>query len=192
MTNGSPSSVTERSSANRAAELGAHPLRLAAIVARARNGVIGRDNALPWRLSSDLQRFKALTLGKPVLMGRRTFASLPAALPGRPNLVLTRDTTFQAKDAWVFSNLDATLAAGSAMAHARGASEVCLIGGAELFASLADRIDRFYLTEVLDDPQGDVVMPAPDPVRFTETYREAVPAGPKDEHATVYRILDRI
>ncbi|HRP12618.1 MAG TPA: dihydrofolate reductase, partial [Terricaulis sp.] len=109
----------------------AAPPKLTLVLAIAKNGVIGRDGALPWRLSSDLKRFKAATLGKPVLMGRKTWDSLPKRpLPGRENLVLTRDANFQAEGAWVFTALAAMCAAARAMAQRSGAGEICVIGGA--------------------------------------------------------------
>ena len=99
--------------------------KLTLVVAVARNGVIGRDGALPWRISSDMKHFKAATMGKPVLMGRKTWESLPKKpLPGRQNLILTRDANFAAEGAWVYSDLAAMLAAGRAMAEAQGAEEV--------------------------------------------------------------------
>lgn len=166
--------------------------RLALVVARARNGVIGRAGGLPWRLSSDLKRFKAITMGKPVLMGRKTWDSLPTRpLPGRPNLILTRDPRFAAPAAWVFSSLDALCAAGRALAQAAGADEVCVIGGAELYAQTLSRADRIYLTEVDAAPEGDAHLPPIDESAFAETARETHAAGPKDESPFTLRVLDR-
>jgi len=122
-------------------------------LARADNGVIGRDGGLPWRLPADLKRFKAATMGKPMVMGRRTFESFPAPLPGRRHIVLTRSPRWRADGAEVAHS------AGEALALA-GAGEVAVIGGAEVFALLLDRADRIALTEVHCAPPGDAVVPA--------------------------------
>lgn len=165
---------------------------VALIVARAKNGVIGRDGGLPWRLSSDLKRFKALTMGKPVLMGRKTWDSLPVKpLPGRPNIVLTRDATFRADGVWSFSDIAAALAAARAIAVAHDAAEVAVIGGTALFALTLPLADKLYLTEVDAAPEGDARFPALDEAAFTEVAREEFPAGPRDDHAFVLRTLER-
>lgn len=167
--------------------------KLTLVVAAGENGVIGRDGDLPWRLKSDMARFKAATLGKPVLMGRKTWDSLPRKpLPGRQNLVLTRDASLVAEGAWVFTALDALLAAGRAMAEASGAEEVCVLGGAQLYAATLPLADRVRLTEVKLSPAGDAVLPALDPAVWREVSREAVAAGPNDDADFVVRVLDRI
>lgn len=120
-------------------------------LARADNGVIGRDGALPWRLSADLRRFKALTMGKPMVMGRKTFESFPSPLPGRRHIVLTRDPDWSAPGAEV--------AYDPAAALALAGEDVAVIGGAEVFALLLDRADRVELTEVHASPEGDAVVP---------------------------------
>jgi dihydrofolate reductase len=165
--------------------------RLTLVVAVAKNGVIGRDGALPWRLSSDMKRFKAATTGKPVLMGRKTWDSLPKKpLPGRQNLILTRDADFIAQDAWVYTDLPAMLAAGQAMAEAAGADEVCVIGGAQLFNAVLDQADRIVLTEVNLEPQGDARLDL-DLSSWREVSREHVERGPKDDADFVVRVLER-
>jgi len=126
------------------------------IVARAANGVIGADGKLPWRLPADLKRFKALTMGKPMIMGRRTFESFPAPLPGRRHIVLTRDTTWHAPGAEPAHTVEQALAIA-------GRSEVAVIGGAEIAALLLPLCDRIELTEVHADYPGNVTMPAPGP-----------------------------
>ena len=123
------------------------------VVARADNRVIGRDGALPWHLPDDLKRFKALTMGKPLVMGRRTFESLPRLLPGRRHIVLTRDTAWQPEGAEVAHDAD------SALALAGDAAEAIVIGGAEVFALFLPRAARIELTEVHRDVEGDVLMP---------------------------------
>ena len=126
----------------------------------ARNRVIGRDGDLPWRLPEDLKRFKAVTLGKPVVMGRRTWESLPRKpLPGRPNFVVTRQKGFNAEGAVCCRDLDSALSAAGATAAAIGADEVCLIGGGTLYAEALSRADRIDLTEIDLEPDGDTLFP---------------------------------
>lgn len=134
--------------------------KLSLIVAKSRNGVIGVDGDLPWRLSSDLKFFKRTTLGKPVLMGRVTWESLPFALPGRPNLVLTRDKTYKAPKAEIFHDMHAMIGRGYELAGETGADEVMLIGGAKLYAALMRYCDRMYITEVDAMIEGDAHFPA--------------------------------
>ena len=162
-------------------------------LARARNGVIGREGVLPWRLAADMRRFRALTLGKPVIMGRRTWESLPRRpLPGRLNLVLTRTAAYEAAGALVSDDFAEALAIAREQATEDGVAEVCVIGGAEVFALALPRARRAYLTEVLGDPEGDVLMPPLDEAGWTEVSREALPAGPDDAFPTVFRVLERV
>jgi dihydrofolate reductase len=165
-------------------------------VARARNGVIGRDGGLPWRLKSDLALFKSVTLGKPVIMGRKTWESLPRRpLPGRMNLVLTRDGSYAEKavahGALICERLDEAVQIAREQAEEDGVDEVCVIGGAALFALALPKARRMYLTEVEADIAGDVVMPAFDEAAWTEVRREAHAAGPDDEYDFVFRVLER-
>ena len=165
---------------------------LALVVARARNGVIGRDGDLPWRLRSDLQRFKAVTMGKPCIMGRRTWDSLPLKpLPGRLNLVLSKDESFEARGAVVCTTLDEAVEIAREQAMDDGVDEVCVIGGAGLFAAALPRAKRLYLTEVDAEPEGDVRFPPFDESAWVEVSSEPVPAGEKDDHAFVFRVLER-
>ncbi|WP_292110023.1 dihydrofolate reductase [Brevundimonas sp.] len=166
--------------------------RLALVVARARNGVIGRDGDLPWRLRSDLQRFKAVTMGKPCVMGRKTWESLPLKpLPGRLNLVLSKDESFEPKGAVACLTLDEAIEIGREQAVEDGVDEVCVIGGAGLFAATLPRAKRLYLTEVDAEPEGDVLFPPFDESAWVEVSSEAVPPGEKDDHAFVFRVLER-
>ena len=166
--------------------------QLVIVVARARNGVIGRDGDLPWRLRSDLQRFKAITLGKPCIMGRRTWESLPLKpLPGRLNLVLSRDESFTAQGAVVCTTLDEAVEIARETAEEDEVGEICVIGGVALFETALPRAKRLYLTEVEAAPDGDVVFPAFDEGAWTEVSSEEHPAGEKDDHAFVFRVLER-
>lgn len=166
------------------------------VVARGSNGVIGRDGGLPWRLRSDLQRFKAITVGKPCIMGRKTWESLPLKpLPGRLNIVLTRDEGWgedgQAKGALVCRTLDEAIEIARETAEEDGVDEVCVIGGVALFAAALPRAKRLYLTEVDAAPDGDAVFPDFDESDWTETANEPHPAGEKDDHAFTFRTLER-
>ncbi|HYF21758.1 MAG TPA: dihydrofolate reductase [Caulobacteraceae bacterium] len=165
---------------------------LALVVARARNGVIGRGGGLPWRLKSDLALFKRNTMGKPVIMGRKTWESLPLRpLPGRLNLVLTRDGGFEPKGAVACERLEEALEIAREQAREDGVGEICVIGGSALFELALPRARRLYLTEVEAEPEGDVVFPAFDEDAWTEVARETHPAGPQDDHPFVFRLLER-
>lgn len=164
---------------------------LAAIVARSTNHVIGRDGDLPWRLRSDLQHFKRVTLGKPCLMGRKTWESLPFPLPGRPNLVLTRDGAYQAKGAEVFTDMNVMVGRGAELAGTLGVDEVMIIGGAQIYKSLMPWIGRVYETEVDAVIEGDAYFPEL-PAKTWITHDEVThSAGKGDDHAFITRILDR-
>lgn len=135
------------------------------VVAQADNGVIGRNGALPWRIPQDMRRFRALTMGKPCVMGRKTWDSLPKKpLPGRDNIVVTRDPNFAAAGASVVHSLDEALA--------REAEEICVIGGAELYSAALPRATRIHLTEVHAQVQGDTRLPQFDRAVWRETARE--------------------
>jgi dihydrofolate reductase len=147
---------------------------LAIIAAIAQNGVIGAGNRLPWRLSSDLKRFRALTLGKPLLMGRKTFDSIGRALPGRETIVVTRRRDFKSEiseSVHVARNLGDALALAQVRAAAMGADEIILAGGAELYQSLIDRVQRMHLTFVDLAPDGDVRFPKIDWSQWQEEQR---------------------
>ena len=161
-------------------------------VARGANGVIGVGGTLPWRLKSDLALFKSLTFGKPVIMGRKTWDSLPRKpLPGRANIVLSRDGSFEPKGALVCEGLSEALQIAREQAEDEGEIEVCVIGGAAVFAAALPKARRMYLSEVDASPEGDVYFPAFDEAGWTEVRREDHPAGPEDDHAFVFRVLER-
>lgn len=162
-------------------------------IARARNGVIGRDGALPWRLKSDLAIFKATTLGKPVIMGRKTWDSLPfRPLKGRMNLVLSRDGSFEPKGAVVCEDFSEAVQIAREQADEDGAEEVCVIGGASIFTLALQRAQRLYLTEVEADVEGDVTLPPIDESRWREVRREHHPADQDNDHPFTFRVLERI
>jgi dihydrofolate reductase len=168
------------------------PLLTLGPLARAKNGVIGRDGVLPWRIATDMAHFKALTLGKPVIMGRKTWESLPRRpLPGRTNIVLTRDGSFEPKNAVRCEDFSEALQIAREQASEDGASEVCVIGGAALFALALPKAGRIYLTEVEADVAGDAVFPPFDETQWLEVSRQAHPAGDGDEYPFVFRTLER-
>ena len=162
------------------------------VVARARNGVIGRGGGLPWRLRSDMALFKATTLGKPIIMGRKTWDSLPKKpLPGRLNLVLTRDASFEPKEAVACPDFTEALSIAREQAAEDGAEEVCVIGGVALFELALPKAKRLYLTEVEAEVEGDVHFPPFDESAWREVRREAHPRGQGDDYDFVFRVLER-
>jgi dihydrofolate reductase len=165
--------------------------KIALVVAVSENGIIGRNGALPWRLPSDLKTFRRLTMGKPVVMGRRTFQSLKKPLDGRDNIVVTRDRTFAADGTLIAHSIDEALSIAREMARRRRADEVAVIGGAEIFAAVLPMADRAYWTIVHASIEGDTVMPALHPGEWKETAREPLTRSEKDEFAATLTILER-
>lgn len=152
------------------------------VVAVSANGVIGRDGGLPWHLPSDLKRFKALTLGKPVIMGRKTWASIGRPLPGRPNIVISRDTHFVAEGAIVVQSLEAALDQARRLAVDLGVDEVCVIGGGEIYRQAIGQADLLHVTTVAAEVDGDTRFPVIDPAIFEKIVDEPLPRGEKDSH----------
>ncbi|WP_029087710.1 dihydrofolate reductase [Brevundimonas aveniformis] len=162
------------------------------VAARGRNGVIGSEGALPWRLRSDLQKFKQTTIGKPCVMGRKTWDSLQLRpLPGRLNLVVSRNPDFAAKGALVCATLDEALSIARETAREDGVDEVCAIGGAQIYALALPKARRLYISEVDADPAGDARFPDFDEADWREVSAERVEPGEKDDHAFTFRVLDR-
>jgi dihydrofolate reductase len=164
------------------------PQRIAFVVALDENRVIGRDNALPWRLPDDMRWFREKTMGKPCLMGRKTYESLPVRfrpLPGRLNVVVTRQAGYRAPGAIVVDSIDAALRA------AGFAGEVIVVGGAELFRALLPRAGRLYLTQIHAAVEGDVYFPAYDLKEWQETFRQEHPADDRHPFPFTWLILDR-
>lgn len=160
-------------------------------VAMAEDGVIGREGGLPWRLSTDLKRFKAQTLGKPVVMGRKTFDSMGKPLPGRLNIVITRDKAWHAEGAEVVHSLDDALTLAEARLRCLSESEICVIGGGQIFDEALPRADRLHVTHVLAEIDGDTFFPAIDPTIWEAGSSEDVPVGEKDDFATRFTIYRR-
>lgn len=165
---------------------------LAHVVAVAKGGVIGAHNTLPWRLKSDLAFFKRITTGKPLLMGRKTWESLPRKpLPGRENIVVTRQADYQAPGAHLLSNLGDAVKLAREFAARDGATEVAVIGGGEIFTELLGQTTRIYLTEVDYEVEGDTFFPPLDMNEWREVSREPHKRGPEDDADFVIRILER-
>ena len=150
------------------------------IAAVADNGVIGAENAIPWRLKSDVQRLKAMTMSKPVVMGRKTFISLRRPLPGRTNVVVTRDANFTAAGAVVTTSFAAARAVATGDALRRFVNEIAVIGGAEIYAQWIDIADRLDVTEVHARPEGDTYFSAIVPADWEEMARVRNSSGPDD------------
>jgi dihydrofolate reductase len=164
-------------------------MKIVLVAAIGNNGVIGRAGGMPWRLRSDLQHFKRLTLNKPVVMGRKTFVSIGRPLPQRTNIVITRDANFCAPGIVTVPNFEAALALAREDADKRGADEIMVIGGSEVFAAAMPLAERLEITHVHSDAQGDVTFPSIDPALWREVERTEHPAGDHDEAAfdvTVY------
>lgn len=165
-------------------------MQVVLIVAIAENGVIGRDNTLPWRIKADMQRFRRLTIGKPVIMGRKNFQSLPKPLANRTNIVVTRDADFQAGGALVVTSLERAFETARGDALRRFATEIIVIGGTEIFTQCMPLIDRLEITEVHAAIDGDVRF-QPDLADFEEVARERHAAGEGDTADYSYVTLQR-
>ena len=161
---------------------------LTIIVARARNGVIGRDNQLPWRLPEDLAFFKRATMGAPIIMGRKTHESIGRPLPGRRNIVVTRDAARRFEGCEMATSIDEALK----LAAAHGAPEAFLIGGTQLYGEGIGFADKLVITEIDADFEGDATFPAPDPAQWQAVSREAHHAEAFNYARVVYRRIEQV
>lgn len=168
------------------------PVKLSIIAARSENGVIGVGNKLPWHLADDLKFFKQATKGHPIIMGRRTWESLPIRpLPGRDNIVLTEDWSYQTEGARVFSALRPAMFAAKSLARAAGKQEVFVIGGRSLYGKVLADADLIYLTEVAVTLEGDTYFPDIDESLFEEISSLPFKAGAGNDHDFTIRVLKR-
>jgi dihydrofolate reductase len=156
-------------------------MKIVLVAAIGDNSVIGRDGQLPWRLKSDLQHFRKLTLNRPVVMGRKTHESIGKLLPGRTNIVLSRDLTLVAPGAVLATSLDAALGFARADAAKHGVDEIMVIGGSDIFSATMPMADRLEITHVHASPEGDVLFPPIDQEVWQEVWREEHYAGPGDD-----------
>lgn len=161
-------------------------------VAVAQNGVIGREGGLPWRLSTDLRRFKADTMGRPVVMGRRTFEGIGRPLPGRLNVVVTRDKGWRGEGVETAHSLDDAIRLATArMRCMPGVEEIGIVGGGEIYAQAFPRADRLRVTHVLAPVEGDTWFPPIDPRLWRAVRSSDHPAGERDSHATRHVVYER-
>ncbi|MHC8508586.1 MAG: dihydrofolate reductase [Rhodospirillales bacterium] len=166
-------------------------MKTALVAAMAKNRVIGKDGGLPWRLPEDLKHFKRVTMGHPMVMGRKTYESIGRPLPGRANIVITRNPDFRAEGVYVEPSVDAALARAETLAHAPGADWIMVIGGGEIYRQTIGRAGRLYLTEVDAEVEGDTVFPAFDAAAFEETERRELPPA-SGAPGCAFITLDRI
>ncbi|GGZ30169.1 dihydrofolate reductase [Asticcacaulis endophyticus] len=167
--------------------------KLSLVVAMSENRVIGRENALPWHLKSDLKLFKAITQFKPIIMGSNTWDSLPKKpLPGRLNLVLSRDILFEAEGGLICTTLFEAIEIAREHAKDDGADEVCIIGGANVYEQTIEKADRLYVTEVHVWLEGDTHFPAIDPAQWKEVSSEFHQAGEGDDYDFTTRVYERV
>lgn len=165
--------------------------RLVLIAAVAENGIIGRDNDMPWRLPTDLQHFKALTIGKAVIMGRRTFEAIGRPLPDRLNIVVTRQADLGFAGLRTAYSLDEAEMLAETHARNHGSDEICIIGGGQIYAATIDRADLLEITEVHARPEGDARFPPIDPALWREVARRGPVQGDKDAAAMSFVTYER-
>ncbi len=165
---------------------------LSLIAAVAENDVIGSNNTLPWQLSSDLKRFKAVTMGKPVIMGRKTYLSIGKPLEGRNLIVLTRDQAFSAEGVEVVHTLDEAIAKAEVHARKAQVAEIMVAGGADIYAQTIQDADRLYLTRVHAEPEGDARFPKWTKTEWELIHSEDLRQSSRDSVATTYEVYDRI
>lgn len=167
-------------------------MKIALIVAMARNHVIGKDNTMPWHLPEDLRYFKRITLGKPVIMGRNTYESIGKPLVQRPNIIISRNPDYTVDGATVVHSLDAALQLGTQLLCDAGPDgELMIIGGAQIYAQALPHAQRLYLTEVHAEPEGDAHFPRFDRSKWQEVAREEHPACARNPYAYDFLVLDR-
>jgi dihydrofolate reductase len=166
-------------------------IRKTIVVAVAENGIIGRDGDMPWRLSTDLKRFKALTLGKPVIMGRKTYDSIGKPLPGRPNIVISRHAAIDHPGVRTVGSVVEAVAVAEELARQDGVSEICVIGGGQIYGQAIGLADRLCVTHVKTVVDGDASFPAIDPTVWRAGETVDVPAGDKDSYPTRFVVYDR-
>lgn len=166
-------------------------MKIALVVAAARNRAIGLNNKMPWHLPEDLKYFKRVTMGKPVIMGRNTFESIGKPLPGRPNIVISRNADYKAEGIKLVNSLDAALQVAAQLLAPSG-DEVMVIGGAQIYAQALAKADRLYLTEVDAEPEADAFFPAIDRSAWREMAREIHEACERNPYPYSFVVLERL
>ncbi len=165
---------------------------LSAIVAVSENNVIGIENGLPWRLSNDMKWFRQTTMGKPIIMGRKTFESLPRILPGRANIIITRDPAYQVDGAFVTHSLEAAIESARNLETENRSDEVVIIGGAEIYRQSLPFLNRIYLTRIHAEFTGDTYFPELKMENWSEDFRERHEKSEKDAYDHSFTILNRV
>ncbi len=155
------------------------------------NGVIGKDNDMPWHVSSDLKRFKALTMGKPLLMGRRTFESIGRPLPGRTNVVITRDETFSSEGILIASSIEQAMELCEQDARDKGVDEIAVIGGGSIYQALWNQAEKLYVTHVHAEPDGDTFVPDIDEKIWALVSKQETVQGERDSAPMTFAIYER-
>ncbi len=166
-------------------------IQIALVVAVAKNGVIGMEGGMPWHLSTDLKRFKRDTMGKPCIMGRRTYEAIGKALPGRLNIVISR-SEFVAQDTVHATSIDAALFLAEGWAIENGSEEICVVGGGQMYRELIDKASKLYVTHVMAEPDGDTRFPEIVEAEWKPVHREEVPMGENDSAETLYVVYERV
>lgn len=166
-------------------------IKIAMIAGVAENGVIGSAQTIPWRIPSDFGFFKRTTMGKPMIMGRKQYETVGKPLPGRTNIVVTRQPGYQPEGVLVFSTIEAALEKARAIAEADGVDEIMIIGGGDIYAQLMNRADRLYISHIALNPEGDVLFPAILPEQWTVVDRPEIEPSPKDEAAYRVNVYER-
>jgi len=165
--------------------------QISLIVAVAENGVIGGEGGMPWRVKADLRRFRALTMGKPLVMGRKNFESIGRVLDGRDNIVVTHRADYAPEGAIVAHSLDEGLAVAEKCAEARGVDEIFVVGGGEVYRQALPFVSRLYVTHIATKPEGDVVFAPIGPSDWVEVSREPLPSNEGDSAAAVHVVYER-
>lgn len=166
-------------------------IRLAIVVAMARNYVIGKDDGLPWQLPDDLKWFRQVTMGKPIIMGRVTFESIGKALPGRDNIVITRNSDFQVENVTVAGDMEDAIAIAEAFAIAREVNEIAIIGGAQIYKEALPNVSRIYLTEIDADIEGDTHFPEFSMDDWDRSVAQEITSDDRNQYAARMLTLDR-
>ena len=167
-------------------------MRISLILAVSRNGVIGRDGVIPWRNSTDMRRFRSLTMGKPIIMGRKQYDTVGKPLEGRDNIVVTRNPDFSAPGIHAAASMEAALELAATLARQRGADEIMVIGGAQIYALALPKADRIYLSRVEAEVDGEVRYDLGDLSSWVVVSRQECPAGTKDQFGHTFCVLDRV
>ena len=166
-------------------------MQLALIVAQSQNRVIGRNNALPWHLPEDLKYFRSVTMGKVIIMGRKTYESIGRPLPGRTNLVVSRDPSYQVEGVTVVNSLEQAIEQAAAISEINAVDEALVIGGANLYEQALPQVDRLYLTQVHHQVSGDAFFPELDEAQWREISRQDYAADDSNPHSYSFIVLDR-